>query len=115
MSATLDQAFAALADPTRRAVIKAVLRQPMRAGELAGRVNMSAPALSRHLRVLRKSRLIVETGIEDDARVRLYSINPEAFAPLRKWLDDAEVLWSEQLRGSGLRRSGKEGACKQSR
>ncbi len=97
MSAKLDMTFAALADPTRRAVIKAVLRQPMRAGDLAVRVNMSAPALSRHLRVLRKARLIVEAGIEDDARVRLYSINPAAFAPVRSWLDEAEVLWSEQL------------------
>ena len=56
----LDAAFAALADSTRRAVIRELLRAPLRAGELAERVDMSAPALSRHLRVLREAGLIVE-------------------------------------------------------
>src|ERR1700733_14662573 len=51
----LDTTFAALADPTRRAVIRALLQKRHRAGELAAMVRMSPPALSRHLRVLRKA------------------------------------------------------------
>lgn len=94
---TLDTAFAALADGTRRAVVAALLTQPRRAGELAQLVAMSPPALSRHLRVLRRAGVIVEQGAEDDARVRIYSLNPSAFAPIREWLDEVESLWQDQL------------------
>jgi DNA-binding transcriptional ArsR family regulator len=93
----LDAAFGALADPTRRAIIRALLRKPLRAGELAERVDMSPPALTRHLRVLREAGLIVEEGIEGDARVRVYTIDLNAFAPVKDWLAQVEDLWHEQL------------------
>src|SRR4051794_5221297 len=95
--ADLDNAFAALADSTRRAVIRELLRSPLRAGELAQRVEMSAPALSRHLRVLREAGLIVEDGVDHDARVSVYKVDLEAFAPVRNWLDEVEKHWNEQL------------------
>lgn len=95
--AALDAAFSALADSTRRALIRELLREPLRAGTLAERVNMSPPALSRHLRVLREAALIVEEGVEHDARVRIYRVNLEAFAPVRRWLDEVEAHWHEQL------------------
>lgn len=88
--ADLDAAFAALADSTRRAVIRQLLRAPLRAGELAERVGMSAPALSRHLRVLREAGLIVEDGVEHDARVSVYTLGLDAFAPVRNWLEQVE-------------------------
>jgi DNA-binding transcriptional ArsR family regulator len=93
----LDTAFAALADATRRAVIRELLREPLRAGELAARVEMSPPALSRHLRVLREAGLIVEDGVENDGRVSLYKVDLDAFAPVRSWLDEVEAHWHEQL------------------
>jgi len=93
----LNTAFAALSDTTRRAVIQALLARPRRAGELAQCINMSPPALSRHLRVLRKARLVVEEGIEADARVRVYRLDPTAFAPVRHWFEQIEALWEEQL------------------
>jgi DNA-binding transcriptional ArsR family regulator len=96
-SRDLDVAFAALADPTRRAVIRALLRKPHRAGELADVVAMSPPALSRHLRVLRNAGLIVDEGVRDDARVRVFSVAPDAFVPMRDWLGQVEDLWQEQL------------------
>jgi DNA-binding transcriptional ArsR family regulator len=96
-AAVLDAAFAALADPTRRAVIRALLRRPHRAGELAEEVAMSPPALSRHLRVLLGAGLIVDQGLEDDARVRVFSVEPGAFAPMRDWIAQVEGLWQEQL------------------
>lgn len=95
--ADLDAAFAALADPTRRAVIRALLRRPHRAGELAAEVKMTPPALSRHLRVLAGAGLIVDQGHDEDARVRLFSVEPAAFAPMRDWLDQVEALWRDQL------------------
>jgi DNA-binding transcriptional ArsR family regulator len=101
-AANLDAAFTALSDSTRRAVIGALLQEPRRAGELAATVGMSPPALSRHLRVLRKAGLIVEESIDGDARVRLYRVEPAALAPVRDWLAQVEQLWGEQLQAFKL-------------
>ena len=93
----LDAAFAALADSSRREMIRMLLHKPRRAGELAQGVDMSPQALSRHLRVLRKAGLVSETGIEADARVRVYSVHPAAFHPVHQWLAQVEELWRGQL------------------
>ena len=93
----LDAAFTALADASRREMIRTLLHKPKRAGELAQIVNMSPQALSRHLRVLRKAGLVFEEGIADDARVRVYSVHPAAFQPVQQWLAQVEELWSGQL------------------
>lgn len=93
----LDAAFTALSDPSRREMIRTLLQKPQRAGELAQSVNMSPQALSRHLRVLRNAGLIFEEGVETDARVRIYSVQPAAFQPVQQWLAQVEELWREQL------------------
>src|SRR6476620_8535466 len=93
----LDRTFAALADPTRRGVIDLLRKRPRRAGELAAAFEMTPPAMSRHLRVLRKTGLVEEDGLENDARVRVYRLRPEPFAALRTWLDDVEAFWGMQL------------------
>jgi DNA-binding transcriptional ArsR family regulator len=93
----LDAAFAALSDSSRREMIRMLLHQPRRAGELAQGIAMSPQALSRHLRVLRKAGLVSEEGIEDDARVRVYSVHPAAFQPVQQWLAHVEELWRGQL------------------
>jgi DNA-binding transcriptional ArsR family regulator len=93
----LNAAFAALSDASRREVIRMLLHKPRRAGELAQGINMSPQALSRHLRVLRKAGLVAEEGIEQDARVRIYSVHPAAFQPVQQWLAQIEELWRGQL------------------
>ena len=93
----LDATFAALADPTRRNVVDLLRREPRRAGELATALDVSPPALSRHLRVLRKSGLVVESGLEDDARVRVYTLRRERFTELADWLSEVDGFWTEQL------------------
>ncbi|WP_101789420.1 ArsR/SmtB family transcription factor [Nonomuraea indica] len=93
----VDATLAALADPTRRKVIDLLREGPRPAGELAQAVQMSAPALSRHLRVLRGVGLVeVATG-GDDARLRLYTLRQEPFEALRAWLDQVQAFWAEQL------------------
>src|ERR1700704_1882672 len=94
---SLDAAFAALSDSSRREMIRMLLHKPRRAGELAQTVAMSPQALSRHLRVLRKAGLVAEEGIEEDARVRVYSVHPAAFQPVQQWLAQIEELWRGQL------------------
>ena len=96
-AAGLDAKFVALADPTRRRVIEALGRGELRAGELAAVVDMTPPALSRHLRVLRRAGLVVDHGSNEDARVRLYRLEPGAFGRVRAWLDEVEEFWNDQL------------------
>src|SRR5512140_413594 len=95
--ATLDDMFAALADPARRGVVDLLRKRPRRAGELASALSISAARMSQHLRVLRKSGLIEDDDVEDDARVRLYRLRQEPFSVMRGWLDDVEEFWAIEL------------------
>jgi DNA-binding transcriptional ArsR family regulator len=93
----LDAALSALADPTRRAVVQLLRMGPRRAGDLAAALELTPPGLSRHLRVLRHAGLIADDEPKDDARVRLYRLEPAGFAPLRDWMDELEAFWGDQL------------------
>ena len=93
----LSTAFGALADASRRQMIRLLLHKPRRAGELAECIEMSPQALSRHLRVLRRAGLVYEQGIEHDARVRIYSVHAAAFQPVQDWMAQVENLWQRQL------------------
>jgi len=86
----LDLTLEALADPARRAVIDLLRKKPRRAGELARALALSAPSMSRHLRLLRKTGLVEEEGIEGDARA-------EPFRALRDWLAEVELFWGAEL------------------
>ena len=97
----LGSTFAALAETTRLGVVQALLGRDLCAGELAAKCSVSGPALSRHLRVLRRSGLIevVHTSdAEQDARLRVYRLRPEQFLALRDWVDHMETHWKGQLR-----------------
>ena len=93
----LDETFAALSDPTRRKVVDLLRRRPRPAGELARAFGLSPPAMSRHLRTLRKSGLVEEDHDGDDARLRIYRLRREPFGELRGWLDDVEAFWAKEL------------------
>jgi DNA-binding transcriptional ArsR family regulator len=93
----VDSALAALAEPTRRAVVELLRQRPHRAGELAKALAMSPAALSRHLRVLRATGLVADEEPESDARVRLYRLQPEGFQALGRWVDEVRGLWADQL------------------
>jgi DNA-binding transcriptional ArsR family regulator len=95
--AHLDRTLIALADPTRRQVIDLLRKSPRRAGELVAASSISAPAMSRHLRILRSSGLIEETEVPGDARIRLYRLRPEQFASLQSWLEEVRGFWAGQL------------------
>jgi len=98
MATSLDPVFAALGDPTRRAVIDLLHNGPRAAGELADAFDLSPPAMSRQLRVLRRTGLVEEERADrEDARLRVYRLRREPFLALRDWLDDIESFWTEQL------------------
>ena len=94
---SIDQTLLALADPTRRRVIDLLRRKPQRAGDLATALDISAPRLSRHLRILRTSGLVEDRGVDHDARISLYRLRPEPFETLRGWLDQVEAFWTAEL------------------
>jgi DNA-binding transcriptional ArsR family regulator len=93
----LDRTFAALADPARRGVVELLRKRPRRAGELAASLDLSPPAMSRHLRVLRTSGLVEEDHAGEDARVRVYRLRAAPFGALRRWVDDVESFWRLEL------------------
>jgi DNA-binding transcriptional ArsR family regulator len=93
----LDRTLAALADPRRRAVVDLLRDGPRAAGDLARAVDLPAPAMSRHLKVLRESGLVDESHPAYDARVRVYALRTEPMADLLRWLEETEALWSAQL------------------
>jgi DNA-binding transcriptional ArsR family regulator len=97
VSAALDKTLTALADPSRRRVIDLLRKKPRRAGEISEALSMSAPAMSRHLRVLRKSGLVLEEIAEGDARIRVYRLRREPFTRLRDWLNEVDGFWGDQL------------------
>jgi DNA-binding transcriptional ArsR family regulator len=93
----LDRTLTALSDPTRRGVIELLRKRPRRAGELADELEMSPPAMSRHLRILRLHGLVEEEHAGEDARVRVYRLRHKPFRDLRSWLDDVEQFWTSEL------------------
>lgn len=84
-------AAAAIADPIRRRVLELVRDDELPAGALAERFDVSRPAVSRHLRVLREAGLVVERR---EGRQRFYRANLEPLAELREWLD---AYWAGRL------------------
>jgi DNA-binding transcriptional ArsR family regulator len=86
-----EQQFAALADPSRRAIFEKLAKQPLAVGQLAVHFPISRPAVSQHLRVLGEARLVrhVRAGTQN-----IYSVNPEGIATLRGYLDS---MWSRAL------------------
>src|SRR4051812_24627861 len=77
-------AFAALADPTRREVFERLAGGPRSVGELAQHLPVSRPAVSQHLKVLKAAGLVVDRA--DGAR-RVYQIDPQGLGQVRAWLD----------------------------
>jgi DNA-binding transcriptional ArsR family regulator len=94
---SIDRTFAALADPHRRRAVELLSERARRAGELAEALDLPAPAMSRHLRELKRCGLVAETHPEFDARVRIYALKDGAMADLKKWLADTERMWSAQF------------------
>jgi DNA-binding transcriptional ArsR family regulator len=85
------QAAAAISDPIRRALLELIRDRELPAGALAAEFDVSRPAVSRHLRVLREAGLVRERR---DGKRRLYRADPEPLAELREWLD---AYWEGRL------------------
>ena len=87
-------AFAAIADPTRRAILDQLRDGELCAGDIAGRFPVSRPAIARHVRVLRKAGLLNERR---DAQMRYYSLRPEGLREIDRWLAPYRLFWAARL------------------
>jgi DNA-binding transcriptional ArsR family regulator len=88
--ARLDATFAALADPTRRAILARLAAGDASVGELAEPFHMSQPAISKHLKVLEKAGLVSQSR---DAQRRPRRLEAQALAEANCWLEEYRELW----------------------
>jgi DNA-binding transcriptional ArsR family regulator len=85
------EAWAALGDPTRRAIFERLADRPSAVGELAQVIPVSRPAVSQHLKVLKDAGLVTDRA---DGNRRVYRVDPDAVAALRDYLDQ---FWNRSL------------------
>ena len=91
----LTRTFAALADPTRLGLVEKLLRRgELAAGTLAAEADISGPAISRHLKVLRQAGVIRQRVAGTH---RYYSAAPEALRQLNSWTMDHRAFWAGSL------------------
>ena len=90
--------FAALADPTRAKIVEVLAVRDLSAGEIAARFPVSRPAVSRHLSVLRRARVVHARG---EAQRRVYSLNPAALDEVDFWIARCRERWNKRLDALG--------------
>jgi len=92
---TLPDTFAALADPVRLAIVERLLADgPQNAGALGAVAAISAPAISRHLKVLREAGIVER---EVAAQHRIYAVRPQAMQGIDNWVSDRRKFWQASL------------------
>jgi DNA-binding transcriptional ArsR family regulator len=87
-------AFEAVADPTRRRILELLGAGERSAGDLASQFDISRPAVSRHLRMLRETGLVEARG---DAQRQLYSLRRDGVDEIGEWIDTLRAFWSQHL------------------
>jgi DNA-binding transcriptional ArsR family regulator len=88
------QTFAALADPVRANIVEMLSKTDRTAGDIAAGFAISRPAVSRHLSVLLKSRLVRVRG---EAQRRVYSLDPGGLDEASRWIDECRRTWNRRL------------------
>jgi DNA-binding transcriptional ArsR family regulator len=86
--------FTAISDPTRRRIIGLLAERELSAGALAENFQMSAPAVSQHLKALKEARLV---QVRVDGQRRIYSLNPQGLSEIDNWLDTVRRFWRGRL------------------
>ena len=86
--------FTALADPTRRRIIESLAVGESSFGDLADKFDMSRPAVSQHLKVLREAGIVTARA---DAQRRIYSLTDDSFDEVEEWLGQVREFWSQRL------------------
>lgn len=86
--------FAALSDPTRRAILERLAQREMAAGDIVAAFSLSAPAISQHLKALRQAGLV---RVRSEGQRRIYRLDPEGLDGMEAWIDRTRSFWSARL------------------
>jgi DNA-binding transcriptional ArsR family regulator len=89
-----EATFHALSDPTRRAVLDLLRGGSQPAGRIASSFQVSRPAISKHLRLLRRAHLVQE---KREGRNRVYQLNPAPLKAVDSWIEQYRVFWERSL------------------
>jgi DNA-binding transcriptional ArsR family regulator len=90
----LQPVFRALADPTRRRILRDLARKPASIADVASRFEMSRPAVVKHLAILREGGLIM---VEPRGRERINVLKPQGLKSASDWLNFFDAFWDEKL------------------
>lgn len=88
------QSLSALSDPTRQRIVEMLAGKELAAGAIASRFDISAPAISQHLKVLKDAKLV---NVRADAQKRFYSLNRDGFEEMDDWLQRIRRYWGKRL------------------
>ena len=86
-------ALTALAEPNRLLIVELLREGPRPVGEIAGKLHLNQPQVSKHLRVLSEAGLV---EVHPFAQQRIYTLRPQAFRDLDNWLESYRSLWDER-------------------
>jgi DNA-binding transcriptional ArsR family regulator len=84
----------ALSDPTRQRIVEMLAAGALCSGDIASRFQLSAPAVSQHLKTLRAAKLVT---VRAEAQKRIYELNPEGVNELSAWVDRIRSFWNPKL------------------
>jgi len=87
-------ALQALADPTRQRIVEMLAMGALSSGEIVGRFDLSAPAISQHLKTLRQARLVT---VRTDKQRRIYTLDPDGVSEVAEWIDRIRAFWNPRL------------------
>jgi DNA-binding transcriptional ArsR family regulator len=90
----MEQHIAALSDPTRLKIVEMLAGRELSAGTISSKFEISAPAVSQHLKVLKDAKLVT---VRADAQRRLYSLNKDGFEEMEEWLSRIRRYWVKNL------------------
>ena len=93
-AATTADAFNAVAEPRRRAILDVLAGGERAVNDLVGLLGIAQPQVSKHLRVLRE---VGAVDVREEGRKRLYRLNGRALKPIHDWVKDYERTWSERF------------------
>lgn len=94
----MESLFDMLADPGRRQILDLLRARDRAAGEIVAAMRISQPGVSKQLKLLRKAGLV---DVRGDGQRRIYSLRPEPFAELDRWLEPYRAFWSGKLDALG--------------